>query len=177
MISGSCKILVFVALEILLSYKIVLMGINRSEGIAKFLCNVGKSAIITVVAIMLKTKPGSSNGFAPRRSLRRTRTPSLPKPSTCGTNTAALPSTPFKTTSLTIAADFCRGRRQTLVSGVSRDSGRKTHQSDLIVKDERKLKKQNVGEQKDGAPRALDVVGLDEVRRQSKLIILISFFL
>lgn len=47
MISGSCKILVFVALEILLSYKIVLMGTNRPEGIAKFLCNVGKTAIMT----------------------------------------------------------------------------------------------------------------------------------
>lgn len=39
-ISGSCKILVFVALEILLSYKIMLMGINRPEGVVKFLCNV-----------------------------------------------------------------------------------------------------------------------------------------
>lgn len=39
-ISGSCKILVFVALEILLSYKIILMGINRPEGMVKFLCNV-----------------------------------------------------------------------------------------------------------------------------------------
>lgn len=41
-ISGSCKILVFVALEILLSYKIMLMGINRPEGVVKFLCNVSK---------------------------------------------------------------------------------------------------------------------------------------
>lgn len=41
-ISGSCKILVFVALEILLSYKIMLMGINRPEGVVKFLSNVSK---------------------------------------------------------------------------------------------------------------------------------------
>lgn len=53
-ISGSCKILVFVALEILLSYKIVLMGTNRPEGVAKFLCNVGKSAVVTAIAVMLK---------------------------------------------------------------------------------------------------------------------------
>lgn len=42
-ISGSCKILVFVALEILLSYKIMLMGITRPEGVVRFLCNVSKS--------------------------------------------------------------------------------------------------------------------------------------
>ncbi|XP_015225217.1 PREDICTED: TBC1 domain family member 7-like, partial [Cyprinodon variegatus] len=41
-ISGSCKILVFVALEILLSYKIMLMGNTRPEGVVKFLCNVSK---------------------------------------------------------------------------------------------------------------------------------------
>ena len=41
-ISGSCKILVFVALEILLSYKIVLMGINRPDNMVNFLCNVRK---------------------------------------------------------------------------------------------------------------------------------------
>uniref|UniRef100_A0A3Q4BMX5 TBC1 domain family member 7 n=1 Tax=Mola mola TaxID=94237 RepID=A0A3Q4BMX5_MOLML len=49
-ISGSCKILVFVALEILLSYKIVLMGINRPEGVVKFLCNIPQEntdAIVT----------------------------------------------------------------------------------------------------------------------------------
>ncbi|XP_061635422.1 TBC1 domain family member 7 isoform X2 [Phyllopteryx taeniolatus] len=39
-ISGSCKILVFVALEILLSYKIMLLGISRPEGVVKFLCNI-----------------------------------------------------------------------------------------------------------------------------------------
>lgn len=39
-ISGSCKILVFVALEILLSYKIALMGLSRPEGVRGFLCNV-----------------------------------------------------------------------------------------------------------------------------------------
>lgn len=41
-ISGSCKILVFVALEILLSYKIVLLGMSRPEGVVRFLCNVSK---------------------------------------------------------------------------------------------------------------------------------------
>ncbi|XP_056132139.1 TBC1 domain family member 7 isoform X2 [Lampris incognitus] len=49
-ISGSCKILVFVALEILLSYKIVLMGINRPEGVVNFLRNVPQEntdAIVT----------------------------------------------------------------------------------------------------------------------------------
>ncbi|XP_029684500.1 TBC1 domain family member 7 isoform X2 [Takifugu rubripes] len=39
-ISGSCKVLVFVALEILLSYKIVLMGLSRPEGVRAFLCNI-----------------------------------------------------------------------------------------------------------------------------------------
>ncbi|XP_029285760.1 TBC1 domain family member 7 [Cottoperca gobio] len=49
-ISGSCKILVFVALEILLSYKIMLMGIARAEGVVKFLCNIPQEntdAIVT----------------------------------------------------------------------------------------------------------------------------------
>ncbi|KAK6490691.1 UNVERIFIED_CONTAM: hypothetical protein FKN15_031782 [Acipenser sinensis] len=36
-ISGSCKILVFVAMEILLTYKIMLMGLNKAESIAQFL--------------------------------------------------------------------------------------------------------------------------------------------
>ena len=39
-ISGSCKILVFVGLEILLNYKIILMGTSRPEAVVKFLCNV-----------------------------------------------------------------------------------------------------------------------------------------
>uniref|UniRef100_A0A3P8UTA5 TBC1 domain family member 7 n=1 Tax=Cynoglossus semilaevis TaxID=244447 RepID=A0A3P8UTA5_CYNSE len=49
-VSGSCKILVFVALEILLNHKIMLMGINRPEGIVKFLCNIPQEntdAIVT----------------------------------------------------------------------------------------------------------------------------------
>ncbi|XP_010772587.1 TBC1 domain family member 7 [Notothenia coriiceps] len=49
-ISGSCKILVFVALEILLSYKIMLMGISRPEGAVRFLCNIPQEntdAIVT----------------------------------------------------------------------------------------------------------------------------------
>lgn len=56
MISGSCKILVFVALEILLSYKMVLMGINRPEGIRNFLCNVGKPATLPAAVVVLKAK-------------------------------------------------------------------------------------------------------------------------
>lgn len=42
-ISGSCKILVFVALEILLSYKMVLLGLSRPEGVRGFLCNVSNA--------------------------------------------------------------------------------------------------------------------------------------
>ncbi|XP_067086566.1 TBC1 domain family member 7 [Osmerus mordax] len=49
-ISGSCKILVFVAVEILLSYKIMLMGMNRPEGVVSFLCKIPQEntdAIVT----------------------------------------------------------------------------------------------------------------------------------
>ncbi|CAL8270708.1 unnamed protein product [Boreogadus saida] len=49
-ISGSCKILVFVGLEILLSYKIILMGMNRPEVVVKFLGNIPQEntdAIVT----------------------------------------------------------------------------------------------------------------------------------
>ncbi|XP_061594921.1 TBC1 domain family member 7 isoform X1 [Cololabis saira] len=49
-ISGSCKILVFVALEILLSYKMVLLGISRAEGAVNFLSNIPQEntdAIVT----------------------------------------------------------------------------------------------------------------------------------
>nr|XP_061831578.1 TBC1 domain family member 7-like isoform X2 [Nerophis lumbriciformis] len=49
-ISGSCRILVFVALEILLSYKIILLGISRPEGVVNFLCNIPQEntdAIVT----------------------------------------------------------------------------------------------------------------------------------
>uniref|UniRef100_A0A3B1IRC4 TBC1 domain family member 7 n=1 Tax=Astyanax mexicanus TaxID=7994 RepID=A0A3B1IRC4_ASTMX len=49
-ISGSCKILVFIALEILLSYKIMLMGTSRPEAVAKFLSNLPQEntdAIVT----------------------------------------------------------------------------------------------------------------------------------
>lgn len=44
-ISGSCKILVFVAVEILLSYKILLMGISHPDGVYNFLSNVSISLI------------------------------------------------------------------------------------------------------------------------------------
>ncbi|XP_023679261.1 TBC1 domain family member 7 isoform X4 [Paramormyrops kingsleyae] len=49
-ISGSCKILVFVAVEILLSYKNKLMGMKRLEGILQFLANMPQEntdAIVT----------------------------------------------------------------------------------------------------------------------------------
>uniref|UniRef100_A0A8C8BU49 TBC1 domain family member 7 n=1 Tax=Oncorhynchus tshawytscha TaxID=74940 RepID=A0A8C8BU49_ONCTS len=49
-ISGSCKILVFVAMEILLSYKIVVMGTSRPEGVVSILCNMTQEntdAIVT----------------------------------------------------------------------------------------------------------------------------------
>lgn len=87
-ISGSCKILVFVALEILLSYKIMLLGISRPEGVVKFLCNVSQLIlsqrhISTLMHVM---------SFS-CRSRRRTPTASWPKPSTCGTNTVAHRST------------------------------------------------------------------------------------
>lgn len=38
-VSGSCKILVFVAVEILLTFKIKVMALNSAEKITKFLEN------------------------------------------------------------------------------------------------------------------------------------------
>ncbi|KAK5621712.1 TBC1 domain member 7 [Crenichthys baileyi] len=49
-ISGSCKILVFVALEILLSYKIMLIGNTRPEGVVKFLCNIPQENTDAIVS-------------------------------------------------------------------------------------------------------------------------------
>lgn len=49
-ISGSCKILVFVAVEILLSYKIILMGMSHPDGVYNFLSNMPQEntdAIVT----------------------------------------------------------------------------------------------------------------------------------
>lgn len=49
-ISGSCKILVFVAMEILLSYKIKLMGMSRPAAVVNFLSNMPQEntdAIVT----------------------------------------------------------------------------------------------------------------------------------
>ncbi|XP_060770034.1 TBC1 domain family member 7 [Neoarius graeffei] len=49
-ISGSCKILVFVAMEILLSYKIKLMGMSRTDAVVNFLSNIPQEntdAIVT----------------------------------------------------------------------------------------------------------------------------------
>ncbi|XP_016108107.1 TBC1 domain family member 7 isoform X1 [Sinocyclocheilus grahami] len=49
-ISGSCKILVFVAVEILLSYKIMLMGMSDPDGVYNFLSNLPQEntdAIVT----------------------------------------------------------------------------------------------------------------------------------
>lgn len=107
MISGSCKILVFVALEILLSYKILLMGINRPEGIAKFLCNVSKQYNKSLLSHHMVEMhyvnhcwrsflfANSSNSFSTYRYLKKTQMLLLPKPLTCGTNTAALQSTRY----------------------------------------------------------------------------------
>ncbi|XP_056337747.1 TBC1 domain family member 7 [Danio aesculapii] len=49
-ISGSCKILVFVAVEILLSYKIMIMGMNQPDAVYHFLTNMPQEntdAIVT----------------------------------------------------------------------------------------------------------------------------------
>ncbi|KAI1889204.1 hypothetical protein AGOR_G00176710 [Albula goreensis] len=49
-ISGSCKVLVFVAVEVLLSYKIMLMGMSKPEAIFQFLNNMPQEntdAIVT----------------------------------------------------------------------------------------------------------------------------------
>lgn len=82
-ISGSCKILVFVALEILLSYKIMLLGINRPEGVVNFLSNVSDgSRRGPPVPCPALTAVLSS------RSRRKTRTPLWPKPWSCGRSTA-----------------------------------------------------------------------------------------
>ncbi|KAM8874077.1 TBC1 domain family member 7 isoform 1-T4 [Spinachia spinachia] len=61
-ISGSCKVLVFVALEILLSYNNMLLGISRPEGVAKLLCNVSKRQhnIATLLPTFPPVKPHSN---------------------------------------------------------------------------------------------------------------------
>lgn len=48
-ISGSCKILVFVAIEILLTFKMKLMALNSAEKIAQFLENVSILGILWCV--------------------------------------------------------------------------------------------------------------------------------
>lgn len=48
-ISGSCKILVFVAVEILLSYKIMLMGMNHPDRVFNFLSNMPQENTDAVV--------------------------------------------------------------------------------------------------------------------------------
>ncbi|KAF7694395.1 hypothetical protein HF521_008148 [Silurus meridionalis] len=48
-ISGSCKILVFVAMEILLSYKIKLMGMSRPDAVVKFLSNIPQENMDAIV--------------------------------------------------------------------------------------------------------------------------------
>ncbi|KAJ7986355.1 hypothetical protein DPEC_G00339060 [Dallia pectoralis] len=53
-ISGSCKILVFVAVEILLLYKIMLMNMSRPEGVVNFLCNMPQE---NTDAILEDTRP------------------------------------------------------------------------------------------------------------------------
>ncbi|KAJ8276845.1 hypothetical protein GJAV_G00068550 [Gymnothorax javanicus] len=49
-ISGSCKILVFVAVEILLTYKIKLMGMSKPEVIVQFLSNMPQENTDAIVA-------------------------------------------------------------------------------------------------------------------------------
>lgn len=94
-ISGSCKILVFVALEILLSYKIVLMGMSRPEGVLGLLCNVSKRHKRSCYRMGTMSQLTLASLL---RYRRRTRMPLWPKPSTCGTNTAVPPYTPCSTT-------------------------------------------------------------------------------
>ncbi|XP_039609951.1 TBC1 domain family member 7 [Polypterus senegalus] len=50
LISGSCKILVFVAMEILLSYKIMLLGMNKAESITQFLENMPQENTDAIVS-------------------------------------------------------------------------------------------------------------------------------
>uniref|UniRef100_A0A3B4BMJ9 TBC1 domain family member 7 n=1 Tax=Pygocentrus nattereri TaxID=42514 RepID=A0A3B4BMJ9_PYGNA len=63
-ISGSCKILVFVAVEILLSYKIMLLGMSRPEAIVNFLSNVRTRRCTqpTQYSIIQALKPKCSEG-------------------------------------------------------------------------------------------------------------------
>ncbi|KAM8790804.1 TBC1 domain family member 7 isoform 1-T1 [Rhynchonycteris naso] len=49
-ISGSCKILVFVAVEILLTFKIKVMALNNSEKITKFLENIPQDSSDAIVS-------------------------------------------------------------------------------------------------------------------------------
>lgn len=54
-ISGSCKILVFVAMEILLTYKIKLMGMSRADAVVNFLSNVRNQIHNTHCFVVLRT--------------------------------------------------------------------------------------------------------------------------
>lgn len=49
-ISGSCKILVFVAMEILLTFKMKLMAMNKAENITQFLLNVPQENTDAVIS-------------------------------------------------------------------------------------------------------------------------------
>ncbi|XP_055262571.1 TBC1 domain family member 7 isoform X2 [Moschus berezovskii] len=49
-VSGSCKILVFVAVEILLTFKIKVMALNSAEKITKFLENVARDTHLAAAA-------------------------------------------------------------------------------------------------------------------------------
>lgn len=91
-ISGSCKILVFVALEILLSYKIVLMGMSRPEGVVKFLCSVSSMTGHSYCPQKSEIHCFYPHSWccSPSRYRRKTQMPLWPKPLTCGTNTVAL---------------------------------------------------------------------------------------
>ncbi|XP_023567924.1 TBC1 domain family member 7 isoform X2 [Octodon degus] len=49
-VSGSCKILVFVAVEILLTFKLKLMALNSAEKITKFLANIPRDSSDAIVS-------------------------------------------------------------------------------------------------------------------------------
>lgn len=49
-VSGSCKILVFVAVEILLTFKIKVMALNSAEKITKFLENIPQDSSDAIVS-------------------------------------------------------------------------------------------------------------------------------
>lgn len=53
-ISGSCKILVFVAVEILLTFKMKIIALNTAEKIAQFLENVSTLLCFALLFVVYK---------------------------------------------------------------------------------------------------------------------------